>query len=306
MKSTFKIMTRKALILTGYQCNNNCRFCSTGSKNRLINRTFQDIIIQLKKERRNGAEAVEFTGGEPSIRPDIIKIVRQAKKIGYQKISLESNGRMFSQKSFTEEIILNGLTKISFSIHGSNAKTHDCLTRSPGSFKQVKGALKLFKNYKNLELIINFVIVKKNYKQMNEFMQLIKRMAVKVDNICFSFVNPTGNALKNYQKIVPQIFQVSPYINKVVQKFPDFSIKISNIPPCYLKDYDNLNFSLKKKKNVFKNYMDEEEETLFKAIKQSKIKPRTCIKCQLRHKCEGVWKNYIKIYGDSEFKPISK
>jgi len=44
---------------------------------------------------------------------------------------------MFSYFELVEKIIKFGLTDIVFSIHGHNSKTHDYLTQSPGSFKQL-------------------------------------------------------------------------------------------------------------------------------------------------------------------------
>lgn len=57
--------------------------------------TLDQIRIMLrnaKKEEPVGANAVQFTGGEPTLRDDIIKIVKIAKEEGYDHIQLNTDG----------------------------------------------------------------------------------------------------------------------------------------------------------------------------------------------------------------------
>jgi len=35
-----------------------------------------------------------------------------------------------------------------------------------------------------------------------------------------------------------------------------------------------------------------------------RIKPKKCQKCKLFNQCEGIWKEYLKHYGDKELKPV--
>ena len=71
-------------------CNLNCEFCS--NKKREGNEfTFEEIKNILNVFKRLGARSVEFTGGEPTLHPQINEIINYAKSLDYS-IGIKSNG----------------------------------------------------------------------------------------------------------------------------------------------------------------------------------------------------------------------
>ena len=70
----------------------------------------------LELARKNGAEKIVFTGGEPTIRKDILNLVAYAKKIGFSDILIITNGRMCSYPEFMDKLVANGLTSLCFSL----------------------------------------------------------------------------------------------------------------------------------------------------------------------------------------------
>ncbi|MGB3988904.1 MAG: radical SAM protein, partial [Minisyncoccales bacterium] len=85
-------MNKKTLIImVGYTCNNNCIICSNRPDDKTANdRTTDDIVGDLIKGKKDGYNKVEFTGGEPTVRPDILKLAQYAKDIGYKEIAVSS------------------------------------------------------------------------------------------------------------------------------------------------------------------------------------------------------------------------
>ena len=134
---------KKTVIIPGYRCNNNCLFCLNINKRNAIP---QKTTLQIKKEmieaKNSGTTYLELVGGEISIRPDVIELVKFAKELEFETIMMATNGRMYSYKKFAKEITEAGLNSLVFSIHGHNAKLHDSLTQVPGSFEQLKNGIK--------------------------------------------------------------------------------------------------------------------------------------------------------------------
>lgn len=59
---------RKDFSLTVYvpwNCNNNCKFCTSKQEYELINCNFNKVVEQLKKVRNSTISTIVFTGGEP-------------------------------------------------------------------------------------------------------------------------------------------------------------------------------------------------------------------------------------------------
>jgi len=77
-------LTRRIDLNLGYTCNINCRFCyyqnsmhdgtSAGRKDL----STQDAKRWLLFFRRKGLDAVDLTGGEPTIRRDIVELIAYA------------------------------------------------------------------------------------------------------------------------------------------------------------------------------------------------------------------------------------
>ncbi|NJE25503.1 radical SAM protein [Thermococcus sp. MV5] len=84
------------IVLTN-RCNLSCWYCFFYAKEGqpIYEPTLEQIRIMLrnaKKEEPIGANAVQFTGGEPTLREDIIEIIKIAKEEGYDHIQLNTDG----------------------------------------------------------------------------------------------------------------------------------------------------------------------------------------------------------------------
>ena len=98
-------------IKIGFKCNNVCRHCVQGKKRE---RYGNKPLAALKEEIQAASvscKAIVFTGGEPTIHSNFLKLVNYAREIGYKKIQIQSNGRMFSYRSFMKECISAGATE---------------------------------------------------------------------------------------------------------------------------------------------------------------------------------------------------
>ena len=80
---------RMDLALT-YQCNNNCYFCYTGGPQKVEELRTWDWETILDTLWENGIPQVVFTGGEPTLREDLVEIVNYAQSF---VTGLVTNGR---------------------------------------------------------------------------------------------------------------------------------------------------------------------------------------------------------------------
>ncbi len=281
---------KKTVIFGGYKCNNKCIFC--------INWDKRDIpggdTLQIKKEmtgaKARGSTYLEIIGGEPTIRPDIVELISFAKKLGFKTIMMSTNGRLYSYKEFAKKILQAGLNSIVFSIHGHTARLHDSLTQVPGSFDQLREGVKNVKEVaKELNLKIsmgsNTCIVKQNYKYLPKIGEYI--WSLGVNNAEFIFVDPNyGAAFKFFDKLVPKISQIAPY----VQKCLDIGKKNKKMPAYAWQDLalrviKELNIPDFKRSAVFKVCKQKSRIYIEKALNDTKEL------CQSGEK----WKYFFKV-----------
>lgn len=301
-----KIPNRTDVILN-YKCNNNCRFCYAATFRRYNKfRGFDEIKKEIQESFRNGIRLINFNGGEPTIHPKIIEIIKFAKETGFENIQIITNGRMFSYEDFTKRILDAGLNILMFSIHGHKPQIHDYLTRVPESFKQSTQGIKNINKLKNqgykITIMSNTTITKINYKYLTQIAKLLT--GIGVNQLQFTFVDPIGSAWGNREDMIPKISEVEEYLYRALKvNMPNTSSE--GIPFCFMKGFE---------KNVGELYMpdywemrapDKENRSFdFRKKKINKVKGKVCKKCKFYNVCEGIWENYAKIYGFNEFKPI--
>jgi len=295
-------------IKTGFQCNNQCKFCiQEGKRFYKKNKTTEEIKEVLRCNSHE-FEGIVFTGGEVTIRDDVFEIVKFAKECGYKIIQIQSNGRMFSYMDFCKKMIEAGATNFGLSIHGSTKEMHEGLTRAEGSFEQT---LQGIRNLRELRQPIstNSVITKINYKDLPNIAKMV--VGLKVLSYQFAFMHINLNILQNkdlIEELVSRYKDIKPYVEEGLQIGIDNNIKskVEAFPFCILNE--------KYHENISENYLPEafifEDDSMrdFTKMKKAgaKLKGENCKQCKFYEKCEGPWCDYPNIFGFDEFVPIKK
>lgn len=295
--------------MLGYECNNNCIFCYAADKKDIPSMTTFQAKRELEKGIERGCMFIDFNGGEPTIRNDFFELVRYAKKLGYKTISVTTNGRMFFYSKFVENSIKAGINSAVFSLHGHTAELHDCLTRVNGSFNQsVQGLKNIKKMYPEIYICTNTVITKLNYK----FLPKIAENNIKIgaDACEFIFVHPRGNALKNFDEIVPTFREASTFIPETIEIVKTYGIKhfyMRYFPLCYMLGHENYLSELDALKNLREQHIGPEFQDLNveKGRRMhGRVKGEQCSVCQYNSKCEGIFKEIADKRGFDELIPI--
>ena len=79
-----------------YACNNRCLFCLDGDQNqRGEPRPFTELSKELRRAYRGGMRRVVLSGGEPTLHPRFIDVVREATRVGFTHAQVITNGRRF-------------------------------------------------------------------------------------------------------------------------------------------------------------------------------------------------------------------
>jgi radical SAM protein with 4Fe4S-binding SPASM domain len=112
-----------------------------------------------------------LSGGEPLFRADIFELARFATDRGL-RVALATNGTLVT-KEVARKIVDAGVRRVSISLDGANAATHEAFRGIPGAFA---AALKGFRNLQALgmSLQINMTIARHNAQQLPEVLELAK------------------------------------------------------------------------------------------------------------------------------------
>ena len=296
-------------LFMGYTCNNNCWFCSEMANRGRRDKTTDEIKRQLDASREEGVERITFTGGEPTIRKDILELVSYAKSAGFDEIFIITNGRMLFYKEFARKLAEAGLTHILFSLHAPRAEIHDFLTRSPGSFNQTLQGIRNMVKVGGVKVENNTVITRKNYMHLPEHAKLL--VSLKVDFFEFIFVNPMTIAYyfkDRFGEFVPQVSKIGKYVSRALDVGVENDIwcTAEGIPFCHMNGRERYATEL---------YMAQERSIvgpdnryiadLNKSRREkTKVKSERCKECRYYLLCEGIWGHYAEHYGMDELRPL--
>lgn len=295
-----------------YSCVNNCSFCSEYDRMEQFKKnpvSFNEIKKELILKKKAGFDFVNFTGGEPTVHPDFLEIIKFAKSLGY-RIYVGTNGSMLAKSDFCERAV-PFLDEISFSVHGHNAGLHDKLSGRRGAFGDIAAAIRNAGHSGFLNLFANTVVVKDNFESLEKILEFLGRRRFK--QALFSNIAPEGMGLKRYADLTARIGdwrKKVPKLAKMADKY-GVGLRFFGLPLCALGEYEFLSNDLFWDARLTAERADKSGAIGLVGVKsaapdRNRIKTGICAGCGHNKICFGVFSEYVKNFGDKELKPFEK
>ena len=226
-------MERLELHIT-YTCPERCVFCSEDHRMATFNRfpvTWGRVATVLRMHASRGVKNVHFTGGEPTIHPRFIDILRLAKKLG-MRTSVGTIGTMLSREDFAREA-LPYLDEGLFSLHGSDAETHNALTQRDWSFERVTGAIRLAKQIRpDFGLYVNTVATRLNIDKLPDTVAFAAGLGASL--IVVSNTTPEGQAWDDYAELAAPLEALAEHLPLAARRARTAIVRFFGVPMCLL------------------------------------------------------------------------
>ena len=128
-----------------------------------------------------------MTGGEPLLRPDVFELAAHGHRLGLRMV-MSSNGTTITG-DLADKISKSGIKRLSISLDGATAETHDDFRMVKGAFEGTLRGIELIKKA-GLEFQINTTITQRNLAELSVIQELACRLEAAAHHI-FLLV-PTG------------------------------------------------------------------------------------------------------------------
>jgi len=277
---------QKVIINLTYHCSNRCRFCAVGGRKK-THGDFKRYCGLLREYRKRGVEALDLDGGEPTLYPQLFALVRFAKKIGYRRITVTTNGRRLSDRTFASRLLLSGITDLLISLHGHNADIHEHHTRSPGSFKETLRGLRHAVRLKpeRIALAVNIVVTEKNAPTASDFFRLINELGVKKVNV--QFATPFGGAARARRGDISRILGgLAPAVTEWRKRL---DIELVNANPCEISKHFPESIPEVGKHSREMVFVDSPPQNLASYLDGRRRKTAACRVCEYAVACAGFY-----------------
>ncbi|HMO58859.1 MAG TPA: GTP 3',8-cyclase MoaA [Roseiflexaceae bacterium] len=144
------------------RCNMRCVYCMPSVGMKYLPRpellTTDELLLVMRAAARAGFRKIRLTGGEPTLRPDIVEIVRETKAIaGIEHIAMTTNALRLGQ--LAAPLKAAGLDRVNISIDTLDPEKFRRMTRG-GRFEQVWAGIAEADRVGLLPIKLNAVVVK--------------------------------------------------------------------------------------------------------------------------------------------------
>ncbi|MBS1266538.1 MAG: 7-carboxy-7-deazaguanine synthase [Candidatus Woesearchaeota archaeon] len=284
-------MVNEAVVIAfNHGCNCNCLMCpNTPAYRKQTDMDIDEIKEDLLKKINPDTKHITITGGEPTLRNDLLDILEMINnKWPNITMRLLSNGRFFYYNSYLNSFLDKGIKNLEFGIPicGSNPKIHDKITQAEGSFKQTIGGVKNLLNAKQL-VELRIVINKLNIDDLYNMSKLIKKELNSILRVTYYYMQITGNAQINKDKVYVSYDEINEKINPTLENLKQFEIGLCHFPLCTLD-------------SKWWPYA-------WKTVKDYKLFfPEKCNSCLYKKYCLGIHRSYKAKFGLDEFNPVRK
>jgi PqqA peptide cyclase len=218
-----------------HRCPLRCVYCSNPLESTRRDRELppESWVRVLQEAAAMGVLQVDFTGGEPLARPDLVGLVRAARDAGLYA-SLITSGIPLDEHRL-EELVAAGLDHFQLSFQGAREDTASEISGTTTHALKRRVA-KWVRRYR-VALTLNFVIHRQNLDELEEMVALTEE--IRPERVEFAHVQYYGWAFANRKRLLPTREQLdgSLEILKGAQERMRGRTRVEHVVPDYYARY---------------------------------------------------------------------
>jgi len=287
-------------IILGYDCNLACDYCTITPQMRTRPFPARRVAEAITGARVDGFDAVSFTGGEPTIRADLVPLVELARRSGFTDVKVQSNGLLLSHGPNVDRLIAAGVNRFHVSIHTHDPAAYDALVRREGSYPMmVEGLSQLVK--RGVRLTADLILKEDTWRKLPEAVRWLHARGVRSVHLWFVSLTD-GN--RDHPESMPRMSDVLPAMREAFAfgREHEMEIRSLHVPRCLLgaDAAHALDPGADRVRVVT-------PEAVFD-LKDSKLAGKAfvpaCEGCRWRPVCPGIRPDYLERYGGAEFTAV--
>jgi len=259
---------RRAHVLTLHvdlRCDSACAFCGArvfaGDGHRLMSShaaavpdlpveaarryTLEEALDEVRDACARGVDVLTLQGGEPTLWPPLVALVRAARDLGFVEITLTTNGRRLADARLARALVDAGLTHVSLSWLGATRDTHDGLARVQGAFDElIEGSRAMVdaaraheaRTGRHVFVTANYVLCAPN---VAELAMAVTALATSgIESVLVHPIRLEGEAARHVAALVPRLDALRTHLPEAVRAARRCGLRLHlpGLPPCLFDD----------------------------------------------------------------------
>ena len=214
------------------RCNLNCDFCFANARacGYVYEPDFDVVVMMLqllRDQKPVPVPAVQFSGGEPTMREDLIEIIKKAKAMGFPQVQIASNGvRIAQEPGYAQQLKDSGLSTVYLHFDGVTLATNPLL-------KILETAIANLAKVHLGAVLVPTIIRGKNDNEVGDIIRFAVKNISVVRGVNFQPIAFTGAAtdddVKKLRVTIPDLLEgIEKQLDGVVKKDDFYPV------PCVL------------------------------------------------------------------------
>lgn len=288
-----------------FHCNQACDFCFVSRELPPIEH--ERLVAEIEECGEKGI-AIDFSGGEPTLHPDVLSYIELALEKGVPRVELQTNAIKMADPTFARALARSGLHSAFVSLHGTSARVSDRVTAAPGTFdKTLRGIENLLAE--GLPVQLNFVVCGANVSELAGYPDFVHQRflaprlargeAIPEVGITLSYAAASTDNVPRDVRLIPRISSVAAQFEAAIDRARALGIPVSGldtkcgVPACYLPR------SVREVAFAYAVPKEEQERASFGFTKAA-----ACARCDYQDRCYGIRTSYAEIHGTGELRAI--
>lgn len=272
-----RISTKRIKVTS--ECNQDCIFCDSNAE--LNPNLYSEERIMPLISKRGDLKRLNITGGEPTVSKNFEKFVRLARRSGYEKIAVLTNGNNFEDYQFVSKIKKAGLTEAIVSAYHYDSKISDKISRLRGSFLRKKEGIKNLQKM-GVKVTINIVIYRGNQFIIQKLVEYFHK-SFGIKSFALSFLETNCKNVARNPALIPNLEEGMAELKNTVEYCEKNRLKYlipyhGAIPICI---FETQKIKVLKPESVIGEDFD-----------SSRIRISFCQNCKEKKYCKGFLKKY--------------
>ncbi|MBI5211148.1 MAG: HEAT repeat domain-containing protein [Elusimicrobia bacterium] len=289
------------------RCNEGCVFCFAAPSRRDSegsHAAVETVKKQLRDFKREGFAGVCFSGGEPTLHPDLPKLVRLAIDEGL-KVEIDTNALRFAEKAYLDSFASSGFDfgcRVSF--HSHKEAVYNAMTQTKSYRAAVAGIRALLG--RGIPVDFSHVLNAHNYRDFPGWVRFVdkefaglRRTGRIVASVHFNLQVEEGRSMAPFKLVKPYLLKGAAFS----------AIEVNYKTPCAASDC-LFEAGFTRKAANFSGAARRSNLARLKELPLPRQKelleyfiPKKCYSCRLflNPFCRGIRKRYVLRFGYGEY-----
>ncbi len=289
-----------------YRCNLRCIGCRA-CEDRGERIAPERAAALLREAREAGMTGAWIGGGEPTLREDLLALVRRARALGFVEVVVQTNAMRLAYPAYARALVEAGVTEVRVNAKSGRAEVHDRLSAEQGAHALLLRALE---NLRALgapapEITADVLLARSTAAHVDETLAFFADRGVRRFALWLLYAGDASGDRADDE--VPRIGDIVPALERAHDLALARGLELASFhtPPCTLPP--SLRAMWQPARDLGIEVVDPggQRFPLHASPFEGGGHVAGCAGCAFADRCGGPRADYVRLHGAGEFRALS-